>query len=132
MCSTTKASTKLSTFLRDVMKVLKYKVDENYIKTVYRRCWFVMSADDAFRDIKHNIHSLTERTPRTFDFTTMYTQLQHDIIVTNVRNAVEEAIAFKSLCRNDSLPTLESVNIIITYVQFTFSNTFLYSNTNFL
>ncbi len=45
--------------------------------------------------LKDNAHILQERTPRTSDFTTMYTNLPHPTIKTNVEHAIREAHAYE-------------------------------------
>ena len=90
-CSTTPASKFLSQQLQIVMRLLQAKDNDLYKKHGVRRCWFIRSLDDVFLEIKQHQVYLKKRKPRTFDFTTMYTSLQHDRIIKNVRKAIEWA-----------------------------------------
>ena len=94
MCSTTAASIHLSVFLDNVIWWLHKKDHENYKKDGYRRCWIALSAEEVFYDLKQNQYLLKCRKPRTFDFTTMYTCLEHKKIFGNIESAVNEAITY--------------------------------------
>ena len=89
--STTAASKYLSKQLQLIMSVLLQKDQENFQRTGIRRCWFIKSTEEVFLEIKKNQEYLNLRQPRTFDFTTMYTNLKHERIISNLENTIKEA-----------------------------------------
>jgi hypothetical protein len=93
-CSTTDASKWLSGKLQLVMELLQMKDNESFQKSGIRRCWFIRVIDEVFLEIKEQQELLKKKDPRTFDFSTMYTCLQHQLIKKNVRIAVEEAVEY--------------------------------------
>jgi hypothetical protein len=126
ICSTTAASRKLSGYLRNIMFYLKLKDKEIFLNHGYRRCWFVTNIDDVFKYIKQNIPVLKGLKPRTFDFTQMYTMLEHEKILKNVKIAVEEAITYKNnIILLKDYPILPTIEVIMDHVQFIISNTFI-------
>jgi hypothetical protein len=137
MCSTTAASIHLSVILDNVIWWLRKKDHENYKKNGYRRCWIALSAEEVFYDLKQNQFLLKGRKPRTFDFTTMYTCLEHKKIFGNIESAVNEAITYQNLFRSTSsanvtnkvLPSLEH---IMEHVRFIVSNKFLCNNSDMI
>ena len=90
-CSTTIASINLSNYLKDVMTILKHKDDGLFKAHGIRRCWFVQSTDQVFFEIKQNLSHLRNFKPSTYDFTTMYTKMQHDHILHNIQRSIQEA-----------------------------------------
>jgi hypothetical protein len=90
-CSTTAASKEVTIQLQRIMNTLKAKDDQLFLDQGYRRYWVVNNMDDVFIDMKKNRRLLEGKKPRTFDFTTMYTCLPHETILTNVRKAICEA-----------------------------------------
>ena len=83
-CSTTDASKWLSGKLQLVMELLQMKDNESFQKSGIRRCWFIRVIDEVFLEIKEQQELLKKKDPRTFDFSTMYTCLQHQLIKKNV------------------------------------------------
>jgi len=129
--STTLASTKLSKYLRDVMKILELKDQAYYTMSGYRRYWIKLDGNTVFQDIKSNIALYRNKHPRTHDFTTMYTQLDHNRIRNNVLAAVNEAIEFKNRIANQHdhrLPTLPAYLVIQNHVNFIVDNSYIQNN----
>jgi hypothetical protein len=93
--STTPASRVLSTALQGVIKTLQEKDENTFETTGARRCWITKGAEQVVSNIKANASSLQHCVPKTSDFTTMYTNLPHDRIKENVKQAVKEAHDFK-------------------------------------
>jgi hypothetical protein len=89
--STTSASKTLSYALQGVIKTLRVKDDEFFKATGARRCWIVQSAEEVISEIKSQPSSFQHLTPRTADFTSMYTKLPQDRILRNVETAIREA-----------------------------------------
>jgi hypothetical protein len=79
--------------------------------------------------IKQNEGALEGKMPRTFDFTTMYTQLPHQKIFSNVEKAVDEAIVY---LRNTGKthPLLYKKALIMKYLRFVVKNTYFGNNPN--
>ena len=127
-CSTTEASKALSKYLQTIMEVLTEKDKVLYNMHGYRRCWFVTNIDNAFIYIKDNVVLLKDKSPRTFDFTTMYTQLKHDRIINNVGWAIQEAFTYLSYKNSQMLSILPSFQIIMSHVNFIVKNTYLCNN----
>ena len=73
------------------MKILQRKDNEFYAKTGIRRCWFIRNLDDVFGEIKRKQQFLKKKDPRKYDFTNMYTGLEHERIKKNVQEAIREA-----------------------------------------
>jgi hypothetical protein len=71
--------------------VLIQKDQENFLRTGIRRCWFIKSTEEVFLEIKKNQEYLNLIQPRTFDFTTMYTNLKHERIISNLESRIKEA-----------------------------------------
>ena len=79
------------------------KDNESFQRDGIRRCWFIRVIDEVFLEIKELQEFLKDKDPRTFDFSTMYTCLQHQLIKKNVRIAVEAAVeCAKSRASKDS------------------------------
>ena len=89
--STTAASFYLSKQLQIVMKLLQEKDQKLFQREGYRRCWFIRSAEEVYLEIKANQNYLNHKRPRTSDFNTMYTNLEHERIIHNVRETIGEA-----------------------------------------
>jgi hypothetical protein len=62
--------------------------------------------------------------PRTFDFTTMYTCLQHDQIKTNIKQAVQEASSFQDVNETGD-NVIDDEETLLNLVNFIVDNTFL-------
>jgi len=134
--STTPASIHLSKQLQKIMQLLLLKDQKRFKTTGIRRCWFVRSAEEVYLDIKANQECLKGRKPRSFDFTTMYTKLQHDRIFKNVPAAIKEAFAFvntlPSKLREDYQKVLDPIEKIVEHLHFIVQNTYLWSKGNVL
>jgi hypothetical protein len=110
-CSTTAASVHLSIILDDIIWWLRKKDHDHYKKHGYRRCWITLSAEEVFYDLKQNQILLKGRKPHTFDFTTMYTDLDrptclnYNKIFTNIVIAANEAITYLNHFRIKSFNT---------------------------
>ena len=131
-CSTTPASIYLSNQLQVVMRLLQMKDNEQYIKTGIRRCWFTRSIDDVFTEIKHVQDYLKHKNPRTFDFTNMYTGLDHNKIKANVREAIKEARTYANDCnakdgrrRYDLASELAKDTKLFDHLDFVVDNTYI-------
>ena len=128
--STTSASKKLSRALQDVMTLLQEKDDIFFERHHCRRCWFIRSGEEVFFEIKQNLVLYQGKEPRTYDFTTMYTCLQHDKILRNMRTAISEAISYQRQ-RTKATPVirdLPNLNWFIEHIEFLISNIFLSNN----
>ena len=86
-----------------------------------------------FLEIKQHQDCL-KRKPRTFEFTTMYTSLQHDRVIKNVRKAIEWARQYANeinstdgRCSSDAAADLVSTEFLMEHVEFIVHNTFFYS-----
>ena len=84
------------------------KVNESFQKSGIRRCWFIRVIDEVFLEIKEQQKLLKKKDPRTFDFPTMYTCLQHQLIKKNVRIAVEEAVKYAQCLERQQMPHTSS------------------------
>ena len=92
--STTTASRNLSKALRCVIRSLLAK-DKEFLETHgTRRCWITLSPDEVAHYLKNHVAALAGLYPATCDFTSMYTNLDHTVIKTNVRKAVMEAMKY--------------------------------------
>ena len=111
------------------MHVLKGKDDNLYRETGYRRYWIITNIDDFYMHVKNNEGALEGKVPRTFDFTTMYTQLPHEKIFNNIEQAVDEAISYLRI-RSSSHPLITKKHLIIKYLRFVVSNTYFGNNSN--
>jgi len=130
ICSTTMVSKLVSIQLKYVMEVLQIKDDELFMRKGIRRYWIISNMDTFFLDLKKYKHQLHGLRPRTFDFTKMYTCLEHEKIRKNLSIAVEEAIRFIEHCGglnnavNKVLPILEK-GLLISYIEYIISNTYV-------
>ena len=68
----------------------------------YKRYWIVESDKDIAADIKLNTTRLKSLSPKTHDFTTMYTRLPHQEIKDKVNEAIKEVFEFKNIMRLES------------------------------
>eukprot|EP00820_Chromera_velia_P018549 Cvel_27568.t1-p1 / transcript=Cvel_27568.t1 / gene=Cvel_27568 / organism=Chromera_velia_CCMP2878 / gene_product=hypothetical protein / transcript_product=hypothetical protein / location=Cvel_scaffold3463:15174-17246(+) / protein_length=433 / sequence_SO=supercontig / SO=protein_coding / is_pseudo=false len=91
--STTAVSKRLSSLLRHVISTLAKKDAENFRRTGIRRFWIAQNTEDVVRHFRSQ-KGLSAKGFRTFDFTTMYTQLQHQDLKKKVGEAVIEAACF--------------------------------------
>jgi hypothetical protein len=137
ICSTTQASKQLSKYLQDIIKVLKHKDDQLFKHHGIRRCWIVQSTDQLFYEIKQNLTHLQSFTPTTYDFTTMYTNLQQNHIIHNIQRAIKEAQQhLQSISRfqrnkvSNDLPKSIDLSKTMEHLQFIVSNTYLANNIN--
>jgi len=94
-CSTSPASRELSGLLQDVMYWLRKKDHALFLRTGIRRYWIIQSAEEFFWEFKQHVPEYKGMQPRTIDFTSMYTNLTHESIYTNVARAVSEAFAYQ-------------------------------------
>jgi hypothetical protein len=83
--STTSASALASTLLQSVINQLR---DND--TGPRKRCWIVKSVEEVAQDLKQNYDQVQHLTPRTWDFATMYSQLNHKRLLEGVRAAVTE------------------------------------------
>ena len=139
MCSTTPASIYLSQQLQIVMRILQKKDNELYTKTGIRRCWFIRNLDDVFGEIKRKQQFLKNKKPRTYDFTNMYTGLEHERIKKNVREAIREAKQYaaelfaRDTRRNFRIDSdLAETSKLMEHVNFIVDNTYFYTKTGIL
>jgi hypothetical protein len=115
------------------MTILKHKDDGLFKAHGIRRCWFVQSTDQVFFEIKQNLSYLRNFKPSTFDFTTMYTKMQHDHILHNIQRSIQEAHQYyhrlTSLrsCPKD-FPSLVDESRIMDHLRFIVQNTYLANN----
>ena len=129
--STTAASTALSKQLQTIMDILQKKDQDCFNKRGYRRCWFVRTMDEVFMEIKHNKDTLKAKTPRTYDFSTMYTCLQQNRIIKNIKLAAEEAFKYvhekisNDARRSISLESLWEIEKLMDHVEFVVKNTYI-------
>ena len=128
--STTAASTYLSRQLQIVMKLLQQKDQQLFEREGYRRCWFIRSVEEVYLEIKANQDYLNIKRPRTFDFTTMYTNLEHERIIANVRSTIQEAHKYirEVLSLNEQTKykqLLKDEDTLMDHVVFIVKNTFL-------
>ena len=117
------------------MDLLQKKDEERYKVTGVRRCWFIRSIEEVFLEVKKEKDMLKGRRPRTFDFATMYTRLEHTKIKKNVRIAVNEARDYLAIQMSRdgrrtqaSLQDLMSTEEIMALVDFVVDNTFFCTN----
>ena len=96
--ATTYAHQHLSSILKNAMTILK----EKDMHSRFKRYWIVESDDEVSSSIKQNLMVLKKLSPKTFDFTTMYTRLPHNAIKTKVSEALQEAFSFKNILRLES------------------------------
>ena len=75
---------------------------EKDMNSKYKRYWIVESDKDIAADIKLNTTRLKGLSPKTHDFTTMYTRLPHQEIKDKVNEAIKEAFEFKNIMRLES------------------------------
>jgi len=133
-CSTTAASKEVTIQLQRIMDVLKAKDNKLFIAKGYRRYWIVNDMDEVFLDMKKNRDLLQGKKPRTFDFTTMYTCLPHQTILTNVRKAICEAKEYsrQRFMENETRNTdaLEDISTddLMDLVTFIVSNSYICNN----
>jgi len=115
------------------MELLQMKDNESFQKSGIRRCWFIRVIDEVFLEIKEQQELLKKKDLRTFDFSTMYTCLQHQLIKKNVRIAVEEAVEYAQYRASKDgkclkqLHSLKNVEDIMEHVNFIVDNTYLYT-----
>jgi len=130
--STTSASIYLSKQLQTVMKLLQEKDQKQFKITGVRKCWFIKSTEEVFLEVKANSEYLKDRRPRTFDFNTMYTNLQHDRIIRNVKKSITEAFEYIDTLpfmeREKIIQQLDSPERIMEIVIFIVKNTYLCTN----
>ncbi len=93
---------------------LKKKDNEYYTKNGFRRCWFVSSSEEVFDYLKQNKQIiLVGKKGRSFDFTTMYTNLPHEKIMTNVKIAYTKKLGHSNKCFLVRMPKPRSMKYII-------------------
>jgi hypothetical protein len=114
------------------MEHLQKKDHKLYQERGIRRYWIVNNIADYFNDIKKAASSgkLKGKKGRTFDFTTMYTNLKHEDIIAKVRIAVAEAIAYQTETRANDIrlantETIPDIEVIMKHVRFIVENTYL-------
>eukprot|EP00757_Euglenozoa_sp_SAG-D1_P002303 gene2303-33_t len=114
--ATTAASKKISKLLKTIIRILREKDEENFLKTGIRRCHIADDVTDAAFPIKCDAHydkALPGRRPYTHDFTTMYTCLPQDLLITNLTTVINEACDYwktKNRATNDaSAPPSDTV-----------------------
>ncbi len=134
-CGTTAASKILSKQLNLIIDLLR---DKDNQRNDYKRCFIVRKAEEVFGMIKRNQQLFDGLTPRTFDFTTLYTKLPLGDILLNMEIAIDEALSYK----NDLLQTGRHAEILAQYaelkpketlmrfVSFIINNTFIANSIN--
>ena len=96
---TTAASKRLSCLLSQVIYSLQRHSEMEQLHSGFRYCWITRVIDEVATKLRVSSQQFRGRHPRTFDFTTMYTQLPHDRLKVNVMTAVRKAFTFESECR---------------------------------
>jgi hypothetical protein len=90
-------TTPLATCINDMLGFIKdelvRKDIQHIIKTGVKRCWFVDNHDKVCRWLKilPRTNDTTSRSIDSYDFSTMYTTLDLDDLVTSVHGAIQEA-----------------------------------------
>ena len=112
------------------MKLLQEKDQKLFQREGYRRCWFIRSAEEVYLEIKANQNYLNHRRPRTSDFNTMYTNLEYERIIHNVRETIREAKKYirEELSINEQIKykqQLADEETLMDHVKFIVENTFL-------
>jgi len=99
--STTNMSKQLSGFLKAVLRTLRRK-DKGFQQKHggAKRCWIVESAEEVAYDIKTHENDLAGKSAKTYDFTTMYTNLTHETTRNNVQTAIHEAWQYQQQQQN--------------------------------
>ena len=136
-CSTTAASKFLSKQLNLIIDILRHK-DDNICNTEgYKRCFITRKAEEVFAMIKDNQHTFNQMTPKTFDFTTLYTKLPHQEILQNMALAIMEAMEYKEDQRRKGangflakFGELESYEKLMEFVEFIVCNTYIANDVN--
>jgi hypothetical protein len=104
-CSTTMASATLSKQLNWIIDLLRRKDETS--GNDYKRCFIIRKSEEIFKLIKENQTKFNTLQPRTFDFTTLYTNLKHSTMIDHIEKAIDEALKFKKhLERHNKEPTL--------------------------
>lgn len=111
------------------MSLLKIKDEDLYTRKGLRRCWFVVNMDDLFMEWKQQREQYHGREPRTFDFTTMYTCLEHEFIFDNMEIAINEARQFWTTCNHQNVAvnnagTLDNTEKLMTCIRHVVTNSY--------
>ena len=100
----THAQQELTGIIKLILLTLKSKDHMEYVKTGVRKYFIVDSVDEVIQRIKSNYPEfLKYAEPKTYDFTTMYSNLKHKVLKRNCKEAVDEAFRFsgkKHIARN--------------------------------
>ena len=107
-----------------------YLLQEKDQREGYRRCWFIRSAEEVYLEIKANQNYLNHKRPRTSDFNAMYTNLEHEQIIHNVRETIREAKKYirEELSINEQIKykqQLADEETLMDHVKFIVENAFL-------
>eukprot|EP00754_Rhynchopus_humris_P029764 Rhum_TRINITY_DN15233_c5_g1::Rhum_TRINITY_DN15233_c5_g1_i6::g.145922::m.145922 len=91
--STTPAHQTLSAALKEVLRGHQRLDAEFFERHDMHYYWIIQSADEAALRIKEhtNLVTTTRAAPQTYDFTTMYTKLEHTPLIAAVKKATAEA-----------------------------------------
>ena len=91
----THAQQELTGIIKLILLTLKSKDHMEYVKTGVRKYFIVDSVDEVIQRIKSNYPEfLKYAEPKTYDFTTMYSNLKHKVLKRNCKEAVDEAFRF--------------------------------------
>jgi len=102
-CSTTHVSKILSSVLGLVLTTLKGKDEQHIMDTGIRRFFVVKGYEEVARALsvwKRNDAGRNSRDPveqHSYDFTTMYTKIPHNLLKGDIRSSVQEAFQYKAL-----------------------------------
>ncbi|KAJ9440256.1 hypothetical protein DIPPA_05538 [Diplonema papillatum] len=91
--STTDAQLDLTGLLKTIMGTLRREDDIRFNATGYRFFWITESSDDTAFFLKTHVDELAQLDAGTFDFTTMYDQLELEELLSTVADTINEAFA---------------------------------------
>ncbi|KAJ9455230.1 hypothetical protein DIPPA_35538 [Diplonema papillatum] len=91
--STTDAQLDLTGLLKAIMSILRREDDIRFNATGYRYFWITESSDDTAFFLKTHADELAQLDAGTFDFTTMYDQLELEELLNAVADTINEAFA---------------------------------------
>lgn len=131
MCSTTRISKTICEQLNMIISLLLHKDEQHFKLHKYKRCFIVRKPKEVFQMIKDRQEIFKRLVPTTFDFTTLYTKLPHDHILTNMRKAIVEAIEYKNRMYarlGNGYGRLRSVQVLMEWIEHLVTNTYIANN----
>jgi len=120
VCSTTNLSKFLSKQFNIIIDILRRKDQTDFITLGYRKFFIIQKADEIFSTIKSQPEAFAGKHPRTFDFTTMYTNLKHTDILLNIAKAIDIAHTFTGIQSG-----MSSKEVLMFQLTFLIKNTFI-------